>query len=77
MKRGAACVRGRKRRALKIDEIVKLTFYISEFLKERLFGLSNPQGNHGESVKEAHFHLDNTPTVGDSWSTSLHTMDCN
>lgn len=33
----------------------------SAFLKERLFGLSNPQGNHGESVKEAHFHLDNTP----------------
>ncbi|KAL6793560.1 family 63 glycoside hydrolase [Trichoderma sp. SZMC 28013] len=31
------------------------------FLKERLFGLSNPQGNHGESVKEAHFHVDNTP----------------
>ncbi|KAF2965421.1 hypothetical protein GQX73_g8150 [Xylaria multiplex] len=31
------------------------------FLKERLFGLSNPQGNHGESIKEAHFHLDNTP----------------
>lgn len=36
----------------------------SGFLKERLFGLSNPQGNHGESIKEAHFHLDNTPTVG-------------
>ncbi|KAF2089915.1 glycoside hydrolase family 63 protein-like protein [Saccharata proteae CBS 121410] len=33
-----------------------------DFLKERLFGLSNPQGNHGESVKEAHFHLDNVPT---------------
>ncbi|KAL5611916.1 hypothetical protein BROUX41_000517 [Berkeleyomyces rouxiae] len=33
-----------------------------DFLKERLFGLSNPQGNHGESVKEAHFHADNTPT---------------
>ena len=33
----------------------------SAFLKERLFGLSNPQGNHGESIKEAHFHLDNTP----------------
>ncbi|ORY64370.1 Six-hairpin glycosidase-like protein [Pseudomassariella vexata] len=32
------------------------------FLKERLFGLSNPEGNHGESIKEAHFHLDNTPT---------------
>ena len=28
-----------------------------DFLKERLFGLSNPQGNHGESIKEAHFHL--------------------
>ena len=36
----------------------------SDFLKERLFGLSNPQGNHGESIKEAHFHLDNVPTVG-------------
>ena len=35
----------------------------SDFLKERLFGLSNPEGNHGESLKEAHFHLDNTPTV--------------
>ncbi|THY75725.1 family 63 glycoside hydrolase [Aureobasidium pullulans] len=33
-----------------------------DFLKERLFGLSNPQGVHGESVKECHFHLDNTPT---------------
>jgi hypothetical protein len=36
----------------------------SPFLKERLFGLSNPQGNHGESIKEAHFHVDNVPTVG-------------
>ncbi|KAI9722172.1 MAG: hypothetical protein M1828_004855 [Chrysothrix sp. TS-e1954] len=33
-----------------------------DFLKERLFGLSNPQGNHGESIKEAHFHVDNVPT---------------
>ncbi|KKY24288.1 putative cytoplasm protein [Phaeomoniella chlamydospora] len=33
-----------------------------DFLKEKLFGLSNPQGNHGESIKEAHFHLDNTPS---------------
>jgi hypothetical protein len=32
------------------------------FLKERLFGLSNSQGNHGEDVKECYFHLDNTPT---------------
>jgi len=32
------------------------------FLKERLFGLSSTQGNHGEDVKEYYFHLDNTPT---------------
>jgi len=32
------------------------------FLKERLFGLSGQQGNHGEDVKECYFHLDNTPT---------------
>ncbi len=31
-------------------------------LKERLFGLSNPQGNHGEDVKELYYYLDNTPT---------------
>ena len=31
-------------------------------LKERLFGLTNSQGNHGEDVKEAYFFLDNTPS---------------
>jgi len=31
-------------------------------LKERLFGLTNREGNHGEDVKEYYFHLDNTPT---------------
>ncbi|GAC1473706.1 MAG: glucosidase [Ktedonobacteraceae bacterium] len=31
-------------------------------LKERLFGLTNTQGNHGEDVKEYYFYLDNTPT---------------
>ncbi len=31
-------------------------------LKERPFGLSGPQGNHGEDVKEYYFFLDNTPT---------------
>ncbi|EME49794.1 hypothetical protein DOTSEDRAFT_68552 [Dothistroma septosporum NZE10] len=35
---------------------------VDPHLKERLFGLSNPQGVHGESIKECHFHLDNTPT---------------
>ena len=32
------------------------------FLKERLFGLSGPQGNHGEDVKECYYYLDSTPT---------------
>jgi len=31
-------------------------------LKERLFGLTNGEGNHGEDVKELYFHLDSTPT---------------
>lgn len=31
-------------------------------LKERLFGLTGPEGNHGEDVKEQYFHLDSTPT---------------
>ncbi|MGH8101382.1 MAG: MGH1-like glycoside hydrolase domain-containing protein, partial [Chthoniobacterales bacterium] len=31
-------------------------------LKERLFGLTNPQGNHGEDVKELYWYLDNTPS---------------
>src|SRR3954449_1000696 len=31
-------------------------------LKERLFGLTNPEGNHGEDVKELYFYLDSTPT---------------
>jgi hypothetical protein len=32
------------------------------FLKERLFGLSGPEGNHGEDVKEYYFYLDSTPS---------------
>jgi hypothetical protein len=31
-------------------------------LKDQLFGLSGPQGNHGEDVKELYYYLDNTPT---------------
>jgi Glycosyl hydrolase family 63 C-terminal domain len=31
-------------------------------LKERLFGLSGPEGNHGEDVKEYYFYLDGTPS---------------
>ena len=32
------------------------------FLKERLFGLTGPEGNHGEDVKECYYYLDSTPT---------------
>src|SRR3974377_1258633 len=31
-------------------------------IKERLFGLTNAEGNHGEDVKEYYFYLDSTPT---------------
>ena len=31
-------------------------------LKERLFGLANEEGNHGEDVKELYYYLDGTPT---------------
>ncbi|TWT88211.1 Mannosyl oligosaccharide glucosidase [Pseudobythopirellula maris] len=33
-----------------------------EILKERLFGLSGPEGNHGEDVKEYYYYLDSTPS---------------
>ena len=32
------------------------------FLKERYFGLTNDEGNHGEDVKELYYYLDATPT---------------
>ncbi len=32
------------------------------FLKERLFGVSGPEGNHGEDVKELYWYMDSTPT---------------
>src|SRR5690606_32043051 len=31
-------------------------------LKERLFGLTGPQGNHGEDIKECYYYLDSSPT---------------
>ena len=31
-------------------------------IKERFFGLTNPEGNHGEDVKELYYYLDSTPT---------------
>ena len=50
------------------DEEQRLCFAIALWngqdpvLKERLFGLTGSQGNHGEDVKEYYFYLDSTPT---------------
>ncbi|MEO8794841.1 MAG: glucosidase, partial [Daejeonella sp.] len=50
------------------DENQNLCFAISMWngkdpiLKERLFGLNNFEGNHGEDVKELYYYLENTPT---------------
>jgi hypothetical protein len=50
------------------DEKQRLCFALAlwngkdPILKERLFGLSNNEGNHGEDVKEYYFYLDSTPT---------------
>jgi hypothetical protein len=50
------------------DEEARLCFSIALWnghdgiLKERLFGLSSPEGNHGESVKEVYFHQDGLPS---------------
>src|SRR3982750_2417389 len=38
-------------------------------LKERLFGLTGPEGNHGEDVKECYYYLDATPAH--SWQRAL------
>lgn len=40
------------------------------YLKERLFGLTGPEGNHGEDVKEEYFYLDAVPTA--SWLKALY-----
>jgi len=50
------------------DENCNLNFSIAMWngkdpiIKERLFGLTGPQGNHGEDVKELYYYLDSTPT---------------
>eukprot|EP01132_Coremiostelium_polycephalum_P003630 gene3630-4521_t len=35
---------------------------VDPIIKERLYGLAGPEGNHGEDVKEHYFYIDNTPT---------------
>src|SRR5262245_46514355 len=50
------------------DDRMRLCFAVAfwnekdPILKERFFGLTNGEGNHGEDVKEYYFYLDNTPT---------------
>ena len=50
------------------DEKQRLCFALAlwnerdPILKERLFGLTNSEGNHGEDVKEYYFYIDSTPT---------------
>ncbi|MBV9599900.1 MAG: glucosidase [Chloroflexi bacterium] len=50
------------------DDQMRLCFALAlwneadSHVKERLFGLTGPQGNHGEDVKECYYYLDGTPT---------------
>ncbi len=50
------------------DEKQRLCFAVAlwngndPILKERLYGLTGPEGNHGEDCKELYYYLDNTPT---------------
>src|SRR5262245_37398011 len=50
------------------DDEMRLCFALAlwngkdPILKERIFGLTNSEGNHGEDVKEYYFYLDSTPT---------------
>src|SRR5258706_12439891 len=50
------------------DDRARLNFAVAlwngrdPILKERLFGLTGHEGNHGEDVKECYFYLDSTPT---------------
>src|SRR3989441_1333710 len=58
------------------DEQCRLGFALAlwnerdPILKERLFGLSGPEGNHGEDVKEVYVYLDAMPTA--SWLHALY-----
>ena len=45
-------------------------------LKERLFGLTNGEGNHGEDVKELYFHLDSSPTHSIGWCRCRDPVFC-
>jgi hypothetical protein len=50
------------------DDLQRICFSVTlwngkdPILKERIFGLAGPEGNHGEDVKELYYYLDSTPT---------------
>jgi hypothetical protein len=62
------------------DERCNLCFGIAlwngkdPILKERLYGLTGPEGNHGEDVKELYYYLDSTPTH--SYMKHLYKYPC-
>ena len=63
------------------DEKQRLCFAIAlwngrdPILKERMFGLTNSEGNHGEDVKEYYFYLDATPTHSYMKNLYKYTQD--
>ena len=64
---GLSLGRGRPRRVLRRSPAPLLRHLpvwngADPILKERVFGLTNREGNHGEDVKEYYFYLDSTPT---------------
>ena len=67
--RAAAPIDGARTAARNRDRRCRLCFAIAlwngrdPILKERLFGLTGNEGNHGEDVKECYFYLDATPTA--------------
>ncbi len=69
IRRGRAPIAGAKTALAGIsDDQQRLCFALAlwngkdPILKERLFGLTNSESNHGEDVKEYYFYLDSTPT---------------
>ena len=54
--------RGVQRRAARLCLSLALWNGRDPILKERMFGLTNSEGNHGEDVKELYYYLDATPT---------------
>src|SRR5262249_32209774 len=59
---GAECLGGIAEDQQRLCFALALWNGVDPIVKERLFGLTNSEGNHGEDVKEYYFYLDSTPT---------------